>query len=810
MVSLLLLMCGLSFGMLFSSPILIQDAEDFYNPKGILQTTSNEDAYVFEWNSTLGGIYIDGARGIAVDSNDDVYVAGYQDISGSNTNRDIVIAKYNPIGEQQWIRYWGGSNDDIAYNLLIDAFNNIYIVGFTKSFDDINGDAVIIKYDINGQQQWNFTWGGSEFDFATALDIDSNNNMYLGFTSKSFGDIDGDIVLVKFNSTWHEQWNVTWGGSDSEEIADLYIDTNDDIYISGRSDSLDPSPGEGDAFLNKYNSTGDLQWSRNWGGSYSQMASGIATDSLNNVYITGMTFGHPSSSEKGVIVKYNSEGTYQWEEIWGVNGVYANYMYRIIIDSNDDLYVSGTTRSYGIPNNNDAILFNYDTDGNQIWYNVWSEYEWDLSFGLCMDSQSNIYLVGDTKSYTIGQNDILLLKYAFVSNIPSIEIITPENKTYTEPDIGYYPATFGFENDEDDTIPNGWEYRLTIPQGDSYIKIIPSLDGHEKVLDLNKGNTYGSHLLAGHNFSDQEFGTIEFWLRTTDVTEATEFILRNRNNDASFCAIGVGGQGLGPNFTIYTSGGWQSLPYPANNNKWYHIRFQFECGTGNHYGLDQFFFRLYIDGLEIGDFSFSSNQPKVDQITILQNWLYDNYHSYFDAISFSWDPNYNIGDNLNEGLLLSYSNNTNFDWIGYSLDGSSNITITGNKVIPFPEIGQHSIILNGITSIGMLTKSDLRYFTIGIQNPPIPPDAPSPFPIIPIILTSIGIGVILMLSITIFVFRRRIFSRTSSTIISHRKSQLEENVYTGSDQFKVCPFCGTQVKKTNQFCRYCGASLKND
>jgi len=43
--------------MLFSSPILIQDVEDFYNPKGIPQTTSNEDEYVFEWNSTLGGIY---------------------------------------------------------------------------------------------------------------------------------------------------------------------------------------------------------------------------------------------------------------------------------------------------------------------------------------------------------------------------------------------------------------------------------------------------------------------------------------------------------------------------------------------------------------------------------------------------------------------------------------------------------------------------------------------------------------------------------------------------------------------------------
>ena len=183
---------------------------------------------------------------------------------------------------------------------------------------------------------------------------------------------------------------------------------------------------------------------------------------------------------------------------------------------------------------------------------------------------------------------------------------------------------------------------------------------------------------------------------------------------------------------------------------------------------------------------------------------------YFDAVGLSWDASYNNGENLNEGLLLSYSNNTNMEWVGYSLDGSPNITITGNKVIPFPEIGIHSLILNGITSIGMSTKSELRYFTISTQDPPIPPEIPSPFPIIPIILASIGIGIIALLSITIILLRRRIPRRTSSTIISREKSQLDEDIASGSDQFKVCPFCRTQIKKTNQFCTYCGASLKDD
>ena len=43
------------------------------------------------------------------------------------------------------------------------------------------------------------------------------------------------------------------------------------------------------------------------------------------------------------------------------------------------------------------------------------------------------------------------------SNAGEITIITPENKTYTESDSGYYPGTYGFENDENDALPEEWE-----------------------------------------------------------------------------------------------------------------------------------------------------------------------------------------------------------------------------------------------------------------------------------------------------------------------------------------------------------------
>ena len=158
-------------------------------------------------------------------------------------------------------------------------------------------------------------------------------------------------------------------------------------------------------------------------------------------------------------------------------------------------------------------------------------------------------------------------------------------------------------------------------------------------------------------------------------------------------------------------------------------------------------------------------------------------------------------------ILLSFNCSDNFDWIGYSLDGNTNITITGNKVILVHEVGIHSVILNGIISEGMVIQSDLRYFFTYYQDSP--PIQPENLYVIPIFLTSIGIGVIGLLSIVLILSRRKNFMRTSTPVISYAKPQVYENVDSGRDQINFCPFCGAQAMKTYQFCENCGASLKN-
>ena len=99
--------------------------------------------------------------------------------------------------------------------------------------------------------------------------------------------------------------------------------------------------------------------------------------------------------------------------------------------------------------------------------------------------------------------------------------------------------------------------------------------------------------------------------------------------------------------------------------------------------------------------------------------------SYFDAFGYSWESDYQIEDNRNEGLMLSIENSTNLDWIEYSLDEQGNKTILGNTTISLPEDGYHNIQVFGNDSSSRSYKSEIQYFSVDALGPSITINSPT-------------------------------------------------------------------------------------
>ena len=293
-----------------------------------------------------------------------------------------------------------------------------------------------------------------------------------------------------------------------------------------------------------------------------------------------------------------------------------------------------------------------------------------------------------------------------------IAIVTPENKTYTEPDSGYYPATYGFENDKNGFHPLGWDI---IEGGGCSIEVMESLDGHQKVLQLSDGST--SNSVAYKSIDNLPYGTVEIWVRTSDASKELQvrflndatFIFQFQIQDNKFQYWDVSHQDIGVN---------------ASSDEWYHIKVDFESTGGNYSGLSQWKWQIYINNVLYGDYNYTANLI-VNRLQLNTGSLESGYNIYFDAFGYTSDPGYTIGDNLDEGLLISYDNTTALDWQGYSLDGEMNRTILGNTTIPMPADGLHTIQMFGNDSIGTMYESNLRHFTVNTAPPEITINSPT-------------------------------------------------------------------------------------
>jgi hypothetical protein len=417
------------------------------------------EPYILDWTRQLGSTTTDYAYSLAIDSNNNVYITGYTEGSLDGTNAgsdDAFLAKYDSTGTRLWTRHLGSTSEDVANGVAIDSNDNVYITGHTYGSLDGNtnagqDDAFLAKYDSTGTRLWTRQLGSTSYDGARGLAIDSNNNVYI--TGDTESSLDGtnagweDAFLAKYDSTGTIVWTRQLG-STSEDIAySLAIDSNNNVYITGHTEgSLDgTNAGSDDAFLAKYDSTGTRLWTRQLGVTSNDRARGVAIDSNNNVYITGSTRGSldgntSAGSTDAFLAKYDSTGTIVWtRQLGSISFDLAN---SVAIDSNNNVYITGYTEGSldGNTNdgeNDDAFLAKYDSTGTRLWTRQLGSTSYERARGVAIDSNNNVYITGHTDGSlggtNAGQDDAFLAKYIAPSPPPppSVPICFPKGTPVT-------------------------------------------------------------------------------------------------------------------------------------------------------------------------------------------------------------------------------------------------------------------------------------------------------------------------------------------------------------------------------------------
>jgi hypothetical protein len=290
----------------------------------------------FLWAKTIGGIYNIGFSSIKADLNGNLYLTGgFKDtidfdpdtgvyILPSAGGADIFILKLNGNGNFVWAKRIGDLYDEASAALTIDLFSNIIING-TADFDPNGGvyslsgyeDVFILKLDSSGNFIWAKSFGGPFVDAATAVTIDSNDNVYTtGYFRYSadfnpdtgvyslYGIGQDDIFISKLDSAGTFVWAKSIGGISMDEGCGIMVDQKENVYTTGYfADTADFDPGPGfyslftnsnsnfDGYISKLDINGNFVWARKFGGNNSTYGIALAIDPFENIYVTGMFSG---------------------------------------------------------------------------------------------------------------------------------------------------------------------------------------------------------------------------------------------------------------------------------------------------------------------------------------------------------------------------------------------------------------------------------------------------------------------------------------------------------------------------------------
>lgn len=376
-------------------------------------------AQTLVWEVFWGDSGFDVAGGItsdvcatSLDTVGNVYVAGTKQ-PGPFGGYDAFVASYDRFGVFRWQAFWGSSwGYDASGAVALDVHGNVYIAGVTSPGPFGAYDVFVASFNSSGGFRWEIFWGTAGYDWASAMAVDSLGNIYVtGRTSQVYYPGPWDAFLVSFNSSGGFRWDTFWGTPKGYDRADaIAVDNLGNVYIGGRTGQGEIYGQPFDAFLASYDSFGDLRWETFWGKVACDFVYGIALDSLDNIYIAGVTyiFG-PFGGDDAFLVSFDSSGGFRWEAFWGTLG--REVAQGVVLDLFGNAYIAGYV-SQGPFGGDDAFIASFDSSGVFKWDAFWGTGGLDHAVGVVLDRFGQVCIGGYTYPGPSGGYDTFIAVFA--------------------------------------------------------------------------------------------------------------------------------------------------------------------------------------------------------------------------------------------------------------------------------------------------------------------------------------------------------------------------------------------------------------
>ena len=196
-------------------------APDEYSPTWVYLVKTDQDGDTL-WTRAIRRnptFYFDMAYYIQQTTDGGYIFAGQTPDAGTISTADILVGKTDAQGEVEWIRNFGGSEDeDMAFQIRQTPDNGYIFVGYTSCWGAGGMDTYLVKLDSAGTMMWSQTYGGfaNEIGYAVCLTTDGGY-VTAGYTY-SFGAGNSDMWVIKTRSDAYPEIDVSTSVLDFEIV----------------------------------------------------------------------------------------------------------------------------------------------------------------------------------------------------------------------------------------------------------------------------------------------------------------------------------------------------------------------------------------------------------------------------------------------------------------------------------------------------------------------------------------------------------------------------------------------------------------
>ena len=270
-----------------------------------------------QWFKTYGGSSDDGGKCIQQTSDGGYIVAGLSHLGAGDY--DMTLLKLDAFGNIVWSKVFGGGAGDYGLYVQQTSDGGYILTGFMSGLGFGAEDVALIRTDANGNLLWKQVYGGAGSEWGNYVEQTSDGGYKIAGYTTSFGAGGFDLYVLKVDASGNLQWSKTYGGAGAEGSSQWGISgkvtADGGFMICGNTTSY--GAGGNDVFMIKTDSLGALQWAKTYGGALEEQPRSAALTNDAGFIISGYTTSFGAGDLDAYLIKTDSMGNLLWSKAYG-------------------------------------------------------------------------------------------------------------------------------------------------------------------------------------------------------------------------------------------------------------------------------------------------------------------------------------------------------------------------------------------------------------------------------------------------------------------------------------------------------------